>query len=79
MYKWLFMIEPFHVNENISVIITTSVVKSFFMIIFQMGIPLYNLATGLCVSAEEQRSGAGLVMAMCSTPKLTKWDLVDVL
>ncbi|XP_050725170.1 polypeptide N-acetylgalactosaminyltransferase 35A-like isoform X2 [Eriocheir sinensis] len=44
----------------------------------QMSVPLYNLATGLCISAEEERSGAGLVMAMCSTPKLTNWDLVDV-
>ncbi|XP_045109327.1 polypeptide N-acetylgalactosaminyltransferase 11-like isoform X2 [Portunus trituberculatus] len=44
----------------------------------QMGVPLYNLATGLCVAAEEVRSGASIIMNMCSTPKLTNWDLVDV-
>ena len=43
-----------------------------------MGVPLYNLATGLCVAAQEVRSGAAMIMAMCSTPKLTNWDLVDI-
>ena len=46
---------------------------------FQMGIPLYNIASGLCLAAMEERSGAYAHMTLCSTPKLVKWDLVDVL
>lgn len=44
-----------------------------------MGVALYNMAVGLCLSAEEERSGASVVMAICATPKLATWDLVDVL
>ncbi|XP_042211433.1 polypeptide N-acetylgalactosaminyltransferase 11-like isoform X2 [Homarus americanus] len=45
----------------------------------RMGVPLYNMAVGLCISAQEERLGASVIMAMCSTPKLATWDLVDVL
>ncbi|XP_064087973.1 polypeptide N-acetylgalactosaminyltransferase 11-like [Macrobrachium nipponense] len=44
----------------------------------QMGIALYNMAIGLCVAVQEKRSGAVVVMAMCTTPDLATWDLVDV-
>lgn len=45
----------------------------------QMGVALYNIAVGLCLSAREEKVGASITMAMCSTPKLATWDLVDVL
>ncbi|XP_069172165.1 polypeptide N-acetylgalactosaminyltransferase 11 isoform X2 [Procambarus clarkii] len=45
----------------------------------QMGIALYNIAVGLCLSAQEEKLGASVNMAMCSTPKLATWDLVDIL
>ncbi|KAK7066078.1 hypothetical protein SK128_019191 [Halocaridina rubra] len=45
----------------------------------QMGVALYNMALGLCLAAEEKRSGAPVIMAMCSTPDLATWDLVDIL
>ncbi|KAG0720702.1 Polypeptide N-acetylgalactosaminyltransferase 35A [Chionoecetes opilio] len=55
----------------------------------QIAVPVYNLATGLCVAAREERSGASIIMAMCSTPNTfrvlcyTVWpprreDLFDV-
>ena len=44
-----------------------------------MGIPLYNIANGLCLSASTKTSGSYVIMALCSTPELTKWDFVDIL
>lgn len=46
---------------------------------FQMGVALYNMALGLCVAAQDSRLGAPVLMAMCSTPNLATWDLVDIL
>ncbi|XP_063613612.1 polypeptide N-acetylgalactosaminyltransferase 11-like [Penaeus indicus] len=45
----------------------------------QMGVALYNMALGLCVAAQDSRLGAPVLMAMCSTPNLATWDLVDLL
>ncbi|KAK3867084.1 hypothetical protein Pcinc_027427 [Petrolisthes cinctipes] len=45
----------------------------------QVGVALYNLAVGLCTAVEETRVGAPVVMAICSTPERSTWDLIPPL
>ena len=40
------------------------------------GALLYNRATGLCLAAQEGRSGAYVVMAICTANTLSTWTLV---
>ncbi|KAK4292592.1 hypothetical protein Pmani_034656 [Petrolisthes manimaculis] len=45
----------------------------------QVGVALYNLAVGLCTAVEETRVGAPVIMAICSTPERSTWDLIPPL
>uniref|UniRef100_A0A6A7G4J6 Polypeptide N-acetylgalactosaminyltransferase n=2 Tax=Hirondellea gigas TaxID=1518452 RepID=A0A6A7G4J6_9CRUS len=39
---------------------------------------VYNRATGLCLAAQEQRSGAYVSMAMCAASSSITWDMIPV-